>query len=84
MLQSIKSLIGLGQGASSSTAVSGAADAACAGCSPEILAKCSAAEPASVTPHTAHVFIKLAAPSGSAAAAPAASDESWWPESVDQ
>lgn len=37
--------------------------------------------PGSVTPHNAHVFLKLAAPPSSD---PAATDESWWPESVDK
>lgn len=54
---------------------------ACAGCDPAILAACEAAEAGSVTPHNAHVFIKLAAPAGSN---PAATDEAWWPESVDK
>lgn len=58
----------------------GRADA-CAGCDPAVLEQCAAAEPGSVTPHNAHVFLKLAAPPSSD---PAATDESWWPESVDK
>ncbi|KAL4428267.1 hypothetical protein ABPG75_002356 [Micractinium tetrahymenae] len=54
---------------------------ACAGCDPAILEQCSAAEPGSVTPHNAHVFVKLAAPAGSD---PSATGEAWWPESVDK
>ncbi len=70
MLGAIKRALGVGAQAE-----------ACAGCDPAILAQCSAAEAGSVTPHSAHVFIKLAAPEGSAASA---TDEAWWPESVDK
>jgi hypothetical protein len=71
MLGAIKRALGVG----------GATAEACAGCDPAILAQCSAAEAGSVTPHSHHVFIKLAAPTGSDGTA---TDESWWPESVDK
>jgi hypothetical protein len=52
----------------------------CEGCDPAILAKCKAAEAGSVTPHAYHVLIKLPAP---ATADPASTDETWWPERVE-
>lgn len=52
----------------------------CKGCDPAVLAKCAAAEAGSVGPHAAHVFVKLPAPQGSD---PAATDESWWPERLE-
>ena len=55
MLGAIKRALGVG----------GATAEACAGCDPAILAQCSAAEAGRVSPHSLHVFIKLAAPPGS-------------------
>ena len=52
----------------------------CAGCDPAVLTKCKAAEAGSVGPHAYHVFVKLPAPQGSD---PAATDEAWWPERLD-
>ena len=72
MLGAIKRALGVGTGVQAET---------CEGCDPAILAKCSAAEPGSVTPHVAHVFIKLPAPAGSSTAE---TDEAWWPDSVDK
>lgn len=37
--------------------------------------------PHRLQPHSHHVFLKLAAPAGAPAAA---TDEAWWPESVDK
>lgn len=68
MLGAIKKALGLGA-------------EACAGCNAEVLATCEAAEPGSVTPHAAHVLLRLARPEG---ADPGATDEAWWPESVDK
>ncbi|PRW44595.1 mediator of RNA polymerase II transcription subunit 14 [Chlorella sorokiniana] len=57
----------------------GSAAAGCGACDPEVLAKCSAPQPGDVKAHSHHVFVKLPAPSGSSGA----TDEGWWPESVD-
>lgn len=80
MLSAIKRALGGGGGG----AAAAATEAACAGCDPAILSKCKVSPEdmvGTVTPHSAHVFIKLAAP---ATAAADATDEAWWPESVDQ
>eukprot|EP00887_Chlorella_sp_A99_P004917 scaffold4.g4917.t1 len=71
MLSLGKRLLGLGGTA--------AAGDACAACAPESLG-CRPAQPGSVTPHDAHILLKLAAPPG---ADPAATDEAWWQDKVD-
>lgn len=57
----------------------GSAAGGCGGCDPAVLAQCSAPQPGDVKAHSHHVFVKLPAPSGNAGA----TDEQWWPESVD-
>lgn len=69
MLGALGKLLGFGSGAGG-----------CGGCDPAVLAQCSAPQPGDVKAHSHHVFVKLPAPSGSSSGA---TDETWWPESVD-